>query len=138
MKLLTILSILAVSTILVGTACKKQAIVREPENPAVLREVQYGIYTSKDFSTNNNNIVFTLIIANSSNQNIWDSVLAPMKIKDIPDLAHKIVIEKSILAHANSLLKVGVYYSIENTGNASHVDNFNGGEIFKTFDFNFQ
>jgi hypothetical protein len=138
MKLLTIMSILAVSTILVGTACKKQTIAREPESPAVLRKVQYGIYTDKDFSTSNNNIVFTLIIANSSNQNIWDSVLAPMKIKDIPDLAHKIVIEKSILANVNTLLKVGFYYSIENVGNSSHVDSFNGGEIFKTFDFNFQ
>jgi hypothetical protein len=138
MKYLSIMSILCVSTILIGTSCKKQTTDPVPNIPGVLRKVQFILYTDKDFSSDNDSIIFKLSIQKSTNQILWDSVLKPMKIKDIPNLAHKLVIVKSVPGNDTSLLKVGFYYSIENVGNSWHVDMFNAGETFKIVDFNFQ
>jgi hypothetical protein len=76
------MSILCV-VILTETSCKKDAPIQW--NRA--RKVQYILYTDKDLSENNNIITFKLSMQNSRNQFIWDSTLAPMKIKDIPNLA---------------------------------------------------
>ena len=127
---------LSLSVILIGTSCKKQTDV--PGNTGVLRKVQFSLYTDKDFSGNNGIITFKLSIQNSSSQVLWDSVLAPMQIKDIPGLAHKLVVEKQVPGNDNSLLKAGFFYTIENVGNSWHLDAFNAGETFKIVDFNFQ
>src|SRR5258706_3095865 len=111
MKFLSIVCILSVSAILIGTSCKKQTTDHIPNTPGVLREVQFRLYTDKDFSTDNGIITFTLSIQNSTNQVLWDSVLTPMKIKDIPNLEHKLVAEKTVPYNDTSLLKVGFFYS---------------------------
>ena len=138
MKFLSIVSILCVSTILIVTSCKKLTTYPVHNNPGVLRKVQFFLYTDKDFSTDNGIITFTLSIQNSTGQVLWDSVLAPMKIKDIPNLEHKLVAEKIVPGNDPALLKVGFLYSIENVGNSWHLDSFNVGETFKIVDFNFQ
>jgi hypothetical protein len=61
-----------------------------------------------------------------------------MKIKEIPQLAQKLVIEKTVIADEASLLKVGFFYTIENVGHATHFNTFPAGETFKIVDFNFQ
>lgn len=137
MRFLSVVSVLCVSAIL-GTSCKKQTIDREPDSPGVPRKVQFLLYTDKDFSSDNGNILFTVSIKNSANQVLWDSVLPQMKIKDIPNLEHKIMIEKSVPGNDASPLKVGFYYSIENVGNSWHLDSLNAGETLKVVDFNFQ
>ena len=137
MKFLSTMSIFCVSIILVGTSCKKQTI-DQTGNPGVLRKIQFALYSDKDFSNDNGNITFTLSIQKLTNQVLWDSVLPQMKIKDIPDVAHKLVIEKLVPNNDNSLLKVGFRYSIENVGSSSHWDSSNAGETFTIVDFNFQ
>ncbi len=103
-----------------------------------LEKSQFILYTDKDFSSDNDIIIFKLSIQNSTNQTLWDSALTPMKIKDIPNLTHKLVIEKSVPGNDTSLLKVGFFYSIVNVGNSWHLEAFYAGETFKVVDFNFQ
>jgi len=138
MKLLSTLYILCISAILFGTSCKKQASDQALNSQRVIRKVQFHLYTDKDFSNDNGMITFTLSIQNSSGQMLWDSVLMPMKIKDIPSLEHQIVAEKIVPGNNNSLLKVGFLYSIENVGNSWHFDSLKVDEAFKIVDFNFQ
>jgi len=139
MKYLSIISILCVSTILIGTSCKKQitydALNSSSKN---LRKVQFVLYTDKDFSSDNHTITFKVSIKKSGNQVLWDSTLAPMKIKDIPNLAHKLVILKAVPGNDPSLLKVGFYYTIKDVGNSWYLNAFNVGETFKVVNFNFQ
>ena len=134
-KFLSFMSVFCVSTILVGTSCKKQTT---DQSPGVPRKIQFALYSDKDFSNDNGNITFTLSIQKLPSQVLWDSVLPQMKIKDIPDVAHKLVIEKLVPNNDKSLLKVGFRYSIENVGSSSHWDSSNAGETFTIVDFNFQ
>jgi hypothetical protein len=138
MKHLSILAILFVSTMLIETSCRKQTVDPATYSPAVIRKIQFTLYTQNDFSDNNENITFALFIQNSRNQILLDSPLTSMKIKDIPDFTHKLVIEKPVPNNDASLLKVGFKYSIENVGNSWHFESFKAGEVFKIVDFNFQ
>ena len=130
--LLTIL-IVCVTATFIGTSCKKDTTA-----PLQPREVQFLLYTDKDFTSDDGIITFKLSIQNSSNQLLWDSLLAPMRIKDIPNPANKLVFEKPVPNDDASLLKVGFYYSIENVGNSSYLDSFNYGSALKIVNFNFQ
>ena len=139
MKYLSIISILCVSTILIGTSCKKQitnSVLNS--NSKTLRKVRFVLYTDKDFSSDNDSIFFKLSIQKARNQVLWDSMLAPMKVKDIPNLAHKLIVNRLVPGNDPSLLKVGFYYSIKEVGNSWHVEAFNPGETLKVVDFNFQ
>jgi hypothetical protein len=155
MKFLSIISILCVSTILIETSCKKQIsddasakqitdgastkqITDEVStNQGNLRKVRFVLYTDQDFSSDNDSIFFRLSIQKSRNQTLWDSMLAPMTIKDIPDFEHRLIVNKLVPGNDTSLLKVGFYYSIKNVGNSWHVEPFNVGETFKVVKFNF-
>jgi hypothetical protein len=138
MKRLTFYSVVCVSSILIGTSCKKDPAGNFCNDPADSRKIQFSLYTDKNFSDNNGTITFTLSIRKLTNQILWDSILAPMKIKDIPDLSNKLVIEKAVPGNDNSILKVGFIYSIENVGISWFWDYSNAGEKFKKVDFNFQ
>lgn len=134
MKSFSLCLVLAICGVLATTSCQNNSTDPVPAAP---REVQFTLYTDKDFSTENGLITFRASIQNNKNQTLWDSVLAPMKIKDIPNLQHKIVFNKSVSTSNSSVLKVGFYYTIENVGNSWHLDSFNAGETFKAIDFNF-
>jgi len=142
MKFLAMWSVLFIATILMGTACKKPTIGHTSDKtldiPEPPRVVQFSLYTDKDFSNDNKNITFTLFIQNPANQMLWDSVLMPMKIKDIPNLAHKLVVEKTVPGNDGSLLKVGFRYTIENVGISWYFDSSSAGENFKIINFNFR
>ena len=137
MKFLSTISILCALTILIGTSCKKQIVDPVTVNQPV-RKVQFVLYTDKDFSNNNSIISFKLSIQNSASLVLWDSALAPMKIKDIPNLLNKLVIERTVPNNDPSQLKVGFQYAIENVGNSWYYDSFQAGETFKTVDYDFQ
>jgi hypothetical protein len=137
MKKIAELSSLVVLLIVIGTSCKKQTVDQMYGNK-VPRKVQFILYTDKDFSNDNHIITFKLSIQKTPNDILWDSLLAPMRIKDIPHLTDKLVIEKNVPGNDPSLLKVSFFYSIENVGNSWYVDAFPIGETFKTVDFNFQ
>jgi hypothetical protein len=122
--------------LLSGTSCSKQDS-NTPEN-RIPRKVQFILYTDKDFSNNNGIITFELSIQKLPNHVLWDSVLPPMKIKDIPGPANKWVLEKWVPRNDPSLIKIGFYYSIENVGNSWFIDSFKVGDTVKTIEYNFQ
>ena len=130
-------SFLVPAILLAGISCNKQTAEPIPVRH-ISRKVQFVLYTDKDFSDNNELITFELSIQKTTNQMLWDSVLPPMKIKDIPGPSNKWVIEKWVPGDEPSLLKTGFYYSIENVGSSWFVDSFKVGDTIKTIDFNFQ
>jgi hypothetical protein len=122
-----------VALLLFGTSCFKDPVVT-----TVQTKVQFVLYTDQDFSNDSDQIVFRLSIQKAPNQSLWDSILPPMAIKDIPDSAHKIVIEKSVSNDNNAFLKCGFYYTIENVGNSWYLDSIPPGVNFKKVEFNFR
>lgn len=137
MKKIKVLSILLASILIIGTSCKKYQPDYTPVTTTALRKIQFVLYTDKDFSTDNDIVRFKLTIQRLPNVDIWDSVLAPMRVKDIPLLAQKLIIERAVPDNDPSLLRAGFIYSIENTGNSSHMLYSEPGENFKVVEFNF-
>ena len=136
MRFTLILSGICVSLIVMSTACRKQVDVAQ-DQPAIVRKVRFGLYSNSNIPGDNTWISFTTAIRNK-NKILWDSVLAPMQVKDIPDAAHMLIIEKSLLTTDTSLLKAGFYYTIDNVGSSWYVDSFAVNEGVKIINFNFQ
>jgi len=114
--------------------------------PASGRTFRFVLYTDQDFSNDNSVIHFTLFIKKGSvyvyepNQNnlVYDSAFAPMQIKDIPDAAHKIVVEKKVVGYDDTDFSAGFVYEIENVGNSWHVDTSSAGNPLKIIEYNFR
>jgi hypothetical protein len=97
------------------------------------------LYTNNHFPNNNDSITFVTFIAKAATyQFLWDSVLTPMKIKEIPNFANKITVNQVVPNNDNSLLKVGFAYTIKNIGSTQFSDTFNIGNKFKVINLNFQ
>lgn len=134
MKKKPVLSILIVSIIMIGTSCKKYT-----SEYRIPRLVQFELYTDSELSDDNSTVTFKLsIIKKPNNEVLWDSVLAPIKLKDLPGLAEHLFVEKFVPGNDPSLLKVGFFYTIENIGNSSFMLPFEPGETLKKVSFNFQ
>ncbi|GAA4095040.1 hypothetical protein [Mucilaginibacter panaciglaebae] len=97
--------------------------------------VKFRLYTDKDLSDDSNNIIFSIFIR-KKNTTLFDSTLATIKIKDIPDAANAWVYEKKI-HNNNSILIAGFRYVIENVGNSSHSDTISANEESKLIDYPF-
>lgn len=138
MKKITVLSILFVSMLITMTSCKKYNSDYTPVGTKFPRRVQFVLYSDKDLSNDNNTITITLSIERSINDILWDSVLPPMRINDIPRQAEALTVEKYVPGNDQSLVKVGFHYTIENVGSSSHMVPFEPGETFKIVSFNFQ
>ena len=121
-----------------GTSCKKYTSAYNPVYPIVPRLVQFVLFTNGEFSNDNTAVTFTLSIKKPSGEVLWDSVLAPIKLKDIPTLDHPVFVEKYVPGNGPSLLKVGFLYTIENVGNSSFMVPFEPGETLKKVGFNFE
>jgi len=130
----TVPALLFVVTILVTGSCKKGY---EPQLPPVTRQIQFELFTSHDFSKENDSISFTVFIAHQGNQPVWDSALAPMTLKDIPHLPQKWVVQKTLTGDT-AVLKAGFRYEIKNVGHAGISDTLSAATHFKiiSFDFN--
>jgi len=122
---------------MIGTSCKKYTSAYMPGNPRVPRLVQFVLFSNNALLNDNSSITFTLAIKKPSGEVLWDSILAPMKIKDIPTLDHPVFVEKHVPGNDLSLLKVGFFYTIDNVGNSSFTVPFEPGEIVKKVGFNF-
>jgi hypothetical protein len=61
-----------------------------------------------------------------------------MKIKDIPDSNHRIIIEKLAPDNDISTLVVGFNYQIENVGISWFLDTFAAGNTFKLLRYSFR
>jgi len=133
MKILSLISILSLS--LIATSCKKKSDT--VSSPVTERTIRYVLYTDNDFSNDDNNIHFTVFINDAGNNRIWDSALAPMKIKEIPSQLNSLAVEKTLRGNNQSLLKVGFLYDIENVGSSQYTDTSNAGTTLKVVNFNF-
>lgn len=122
---------LLILIVIVSGACKKQNDSQPP------RKFLFQLYTNKDFSTNEAKISFSVFIR-SRNITLFDSALAPMKIKDIPDALHKISIEKSVWGHNYEDLAAGFRYKIEEVGESWYIDTSSARNPFKIIDYAFQ
>jgi hypothetical protein len=137
MKQIKIFSFAILVIFLMPVACKKQS----QELPAVStnpRKVQFVLYTKEDFSTYNGNITFTLTIRNHRTRAVWDSILPVMKVKDIPTVANKLVIEKEVPGNDQELLDVGFIYYLENVGISWYMIDSPAGEAFQKVEYAFR
>jgi hypothetical protein len=132
------LSILIVSIIMIGTSCKKYTSDYIPIGATVPRLVQFVLFTNSELSNDNSTVTFTLAIKKPNGEVLWDSVLAPLQLNDIPSLDEPLFAEKYVPGNDPSLLKVGFLYTIDNVGNSSFTVPFEPGETLKKVGFNFQ
>jgi len=133
-----LLRILAVLTlVLILGSCKKTYPSGVITYPSAERKIRFQLYTNQDFSADTHVINFSLFIRNA-NATIFDSSLVSMQIKDIPDEAHKLVIEKAVPGNDNSDLAAGFRYEIHDVGISWHTDTSKAGNLLKIIDYNFQ
>jgi PBP1b-binding outer membrane lipoprotein LpoB len=117
------------------SSCTKDAT---PVIENVERTIRFVLYTDKDFSQENGNIIFSVVIRGKNNRTIFDSTFSSMKVKDIPNQAHKIVIEKKITVDKQERLGTGFLYTLENVGYSWHLEIAEPGELFKEVNYAFQ
>lgn len=115
-------------------SCKKYDSSSTPY-PASERKFRFQLYTNQDFSDETSIINFSIFIR-TANRTLFDSALAPMQIKDLPDAAHKLVIEKTV--NDNADLAAGFRYEIQNVGISGYTDTSKAGNPFKIVDYAFQ
>ena len=136
MKCYLMTALIGIITIGLITSCKK-----EKHNPAPVlaatRTIKFILYTDKDFSGNEDNITFSLHIANSNGTFGFDSVVAKMKIKEIPHKANQLVFEHTAPLNTTTLT-AGFTYAIENVGNSWYLDTVAANEKFKIIEYPFQ
>jgi hypothetical protein len=133
MKLHKLLTVLAI--VILAGSCKKDN-TPNPNVHAPARVVRYELYTDQDFSNNQSNIDFTLHM--HSNRLNFDSALATMKVKDIPDFEHRIIVEKSVPGNDTSTLVVGFVYQIENVGTSWYLEQFPGQDTLRVVRYSFR
>jgi hypothetical protein len=104
---------------------------------SALRKVHYELYTDENFSDNQEKIQFTLFMRDAG-KTIFDSSLATMKIKDIPDFDHRLIIEKLVPGNNASALTIGFVYQIENVGISSWLEPFPAGDTIGLIKFPFR
>lgn len=115
-------------------------------SPGSGRTVRFSLYTDQDFSNNNSIIHFSVFIKKGSvyvfdttaGNLLFDSAFAPIQIKDIPDPAHKIVVEKKVFGYGDADFTAGFVYEIENVGSSWHIDTSSAGNPLKVIDYNFR
>jgi hypothetical protein len=127
-------------------SCKKDSSDVTPMPPEGGRTFRFVLYTNQDYSTDDHTIKFIVFIKKGSvyvydttaGNLLYDSAYAPIRIKDIPDPAHKIVVEKKIMGYDNDDLTAGFVYEIVNVGYSWHIDTSKAGNPLKVIDYNFQ
>lgn len=131
---MSIYAFAALVVVIIGLSCRKDYST-PGTTYAQNRTIRFQLYTNQDFSTNTSIINFSIFIKNGS-KTLFDSSLASMQIKDIPDNAHMIVIEKTVAD--NSDLAAGFRYEIQNVGISWHIDTSKAGNSLKVIDYAFQ
>jgi len=119
--------------ILCGSSCKKDNVQTTPPSS---RTITFILYTEKDFSTDDHNITFSLLIKNPL-KILFDSSLSTIKVKDIPAPGNKLIVEKKIPDDGSAWV-VGFQYNIENVGYSWYLDSCAAGQTSKTVEYAFQ
>jgi hypothetical protein len=133
MKTIVLRLILAITAAIMISSCQKET---QPVK-LVSRTINFNLYTEKDFSNQNGNISFNIVVRDGSVK-LLDSTVANMKIKDIPTLANKLVYPKKLTANINADLRVGFTYSIENVGYSWYFVDFAANDLHKEVNFSFK
>lgn len=133
-----LLLLFTLSTFVLLVSCKKYNTQQYTQDTQSTRNIRFVLYTDKDFSDDNSNVTFKVFIQSSNVNTIWDSTFAPMRVKDIPALANKLVVEKSVTAPDKSVLKVGFRYYFEDGSNSWHIDTSSAYQTLKEVNYNFQ
>jgi hypothetical protein len=137
MKKITTVAFATAMTFVSLNACTKEAGSNSQQPKA--RRIDFQLFTTSDFTSDSNLITFTLRIKSADNIIAWDSVLAPMKIKDIPDEAHKLEAIKQVPNDDGmKTLSVGFLYTIENVGMSWWLDTCMAGDTLKQVRYDFK
>jgi len=128
----TVVALLSV----IGQSCKKTHPSTGGESLSSERKIRFQLYTDKDFSNENSVIKFSIFIRDA-HTTLFDSSLSPMKLQDIPDAAHRIVIDKMVLGDNNADLAAGFHYEIQNVGHSGYIDTSRAGNELKVVDYAF-
>lgn len=128
-----------IKTILFLTALSFMSCTKEdaPSPTTAPRKIRFVLYTEEDFSGDNDNITFSLVIRNSV-KTLFDSSLSVMKVKDIPNAANKLIFEKQVPNDDGSVLTAGFYYTIENVGLSWYLDTCSAGQSLKVINYSFK
>ena len=124
------------AAILIVTACKKDHYP-SPVERSPLRKVRFELFTNENFSGDKLNITFSVHMHNDDRA-ILDSALPTMKVEEIPDSAHRIVIEKWVPGNDTSTLVVGFTYHIDNVGYSWYLEEFPARDTFKLLRYSFR
>jgi hypothetical protein len=108
----------------------------EESGPRAIRKVRYELFTKADNSTNEETIRFDLVMRKGAHV-LFDSALAPMKIKDIPDSLHPLVFEKTVPEGIRDTIVASFDYDIENVGHFWYLEPFPAGDTLKILRFSF-
>lgn len=138
MKHISLLTFSIFCTLVISMSCKKPAAILPAYDLGEPQIIRFVLFTSKDFSNYDGNITFTLSVRNETRQAIWDSILPPMRVSEIPGPSNKIIIEKTFPANVGAISKAGFIYSLEHVGISWYWNYLTRGETFKTVEYNFQ
>lgn len=101
------------------------------------RKVHYELYTKEDFSDDQHDIEFRLFMRDSR-RTIFDSALAIMKVKDIPDSLHRLIFDKVVPGNNQDSLVVGFTYHLVNVGFSWYLEGFPKGDTLKVIKYPFR
>jgi hypothetical protein len=145
MKIYSLLIVMAVMCVVVS--CKKDKptydnpLQKINEAAATanypLRRVHFELYTKENFSTDLKNIQFDVFIR-TDRKTLLDSAITTMRVADIPDSLHRIIIDKYVPANDTSRLAVGFTYHIENVGYSWYLEDFPAGDTLKVLKYPFR
>jgi len=134
------LTIAAVALVSVVLSCKKDRFPhngKDRGNNFPPRRVHFELYTKENFGNDNKNIFFNLFMR-TERRTIFDSALAVMKVNEIPDSLHRIIIDKWVPGNDTSRLAVGFTYRIENVGISWYLEEFSAGDTVKLLKYSFK
>jgi hypothetical protein len=137
MKFSTTILLLA-SCVTVFVACRKDRVRSDDLIPLVSKTIRFQLYTTEDFKIETKNVIFRLFIEDPMRHIIWDSLLPPIRLNQVPDSFHIISIERNIRIKPQETIKAGFRYTIEDVGSSSYVDTLSPGTKFKLIEFNFR
>lgn len=128
-------AIIILSILIATGSCKKE--YTPPETP---RTVRYKLYTEENFAGNDRMITFELWMRRRNGTTpLYDSLLAPMKISEIPDKAHAIVVDKVVPPGNNDVdIQLEFVYTIQNVGMSWYIDSLKIGEPSHTIEYSFK
>jgi hypothetical protein len=127
--------VVLLSLVLSFSSCDKNG--EQPGNNKVERKIKYVLYTNEDFSDDEHNITFS-VFARDGNRTLLDSAISTMKVKQIPSVANKIVVEKTLVTDASTHLVAGFTYRIEGVGESWFLDSIPAGLNNKTIEYAFK